>query len=61
MRKWNAIGGATAWVLIAVAMMSAALQPVEMSAARSIMAAPVMTLCSVAAANPVLGCETSHL
>ena len=61
MRKWNAIGGATAWAMIALAMMSAALQPVEISAARSVAAAPAMTLCSVAAANPVLGCETSHL
>jgi hypothetical protein len=61
MRKWNMIGGATAWALVAIAMMSAALEPVELSAARAVATGPIMTLCAVAAANPVLGCETGHL
>ena len=60
MRKWEAIGGGTLWALIAVMMVSAALQPVEASAATGGETVRIVSLCGDGS-SPVMGCSAVHL
>ena len=61
MSKLEAIGGSTAWALVAILMLSAALQPVDVSAATAAKETPVAALCADGSSGPAMGCESSHL
>lgn len=58
MRKWEAIGGGTLWALVAILMASAALQPVEVSAAGPML---TVSLCDDGSLTPIMGCTSIHL
>ena len=61
MRKWETIGGGTLWALVAIMMVSAALQPVEVSAAAPDASVRVVFACSDSGSSPVMGCNSVHL
>jgi len=60
MRKWEAVSGGAVWALIAISMFSAALQPVEVSAAGAVRSAQVASLCADESAGPA-GCDSARL
>ena len=60
MRKWEAVSGGAVWALIAISMFSAALQPVEVSAAATDRTAQV-SACAEAGAKPATACDSIHL
>jgi len=61
MRKWEAIGGGTLWAAVAILMVSAALQPVEVSAAMASESVRVASLCPDGSFSLVMGCDSIHL
>jgi hypothetical protein len=61
MRKWEAIGGGTLWAMVAILMVSAALQPVEVSAAIAGETVRVASLCPDGSSSLVMGCDSIHL
>ena len=61
MRKWEAIGGGTLWAMVAILMVSAALQPVEVSAAASGEMVRIASLCDGGGLSPIMGCTLIHL
>ena len=61
MRKWEAIGGGTLWAMVAILMVSAALQPVEVSAATGAKPVHMVSLCGDGGASPIMGCTSIHL
>ena len=61
MRKWEAIGGGTFWAMVAILMVSAALQPVEVSASVSAQPEEIAAACGDGGASPVMGCNAIHL
>jgi hypothetical protein len=61
MRKWEAIGGGTLWAMVAILMVSAALQPVEVSAATGGEPVRIVALCDDGGASPVMGCNSIQL
>lgn len=61
MRNWEAIGGGTLWAMVAILMVSAALQPVEVSASAGVEPEEIVLVCGDGGASPVMGCNTIHL
>ena len=61
MRKWETIGGGTLWAMVAILMVSAALQPVEVSAATGGESVRLVSVCADGSANLVMGCNSIHL
>jgi hypothetical protein len=61
MRNWQAVAGGAAWMLVAVSMASAALQPVEVSAAPARGELRLVSLCADGSSNLLMGCATMHL
>ncbi len=61
MRKWETIGGGALWVLTAIMMISAALQPVEVSAATPVESVSVVSICADGGSSPVMGCSSVQL
>ena len=61
MHKWQTISGGTLWALLATLMISAALQPVEVSAATVKEEAHVVSLCDDGSPALVMGCASIHL
>ena len=61
MRKWETIGGGTLWAMVAILMVSAALQPVEVSAATGGETVRVASLCPDGRSSLVMGCDSIHL
>ena len=61
MRKWETIGGGTLWAMVAILMMSAALQPVELSAAAAAKETRVAALCADGSAGTAIGCGSNRL
>ena len=60
MRNWELIAGATAWVLVATSMASAALQPVEVTAADRD-GTRIVSLCADGSPRLAMGCASMHL
>jgi hypothetical protein len=60
MHKWEAIGGGTLWAMVAILMVSAALQPVEAPAAGG-ESLRIVSVCADGASSPVMGCNSVHL
>jgi hypothetical protein len=61
MRKWEAIGGGTLWAMVAILMVSAALQPVEVSAATGGESVRIVSVCADGASSPIMGCNSVQL
>ena len=61
MHKWEAIGGGTLWAMVAILMVSAALQPVEVSASTRAEPVEIVLVCGDGGASPVMGCNAVHL
>ena len=58
MRKWETIGGGALWAMVAIMMVSAALQPVEVSAAVPRESVRVVFVCGDGGSSPVMGCSS---
>lgn len=61
MRMWETIGGGTLWAMVAILMVSAALQPVEVSASVGAEPMELVAACGDGGASPVMGCNAIHL
>ena len=61
MRKWEAIVGGGAWALVAVLLVSAALQPVELSAATGGDEIRLVSVCADGSLALATGCESIPL
>ena len=60
MREWQTWSGGAAWMLLATLMVSAALQPVEVSAA-PVETVRLVAVCADGTSSLVMGCESIHL
>jgi hypothetical protein len=60
MRKWEAIAGSAIWMMIALSMTFAALQPVELSASAGD-TLRLVQLCPDGGTALAMGCESIHL
>ena len=62
MRMWHAIAGGTIWVLVAVSMASAALQPVSVAAQRSAAGdVRLVAVCVNGSPSLLMGCSSMYL
>ena len=62
MRTWQAIAGGAIWMLVAVSMASAALQPVLVSPPGApALEIRLVSVCADAGSNPLIGCSSTSL
>jgi hypothetical protein len=62
MRTWQAIAGGTIWMLVALSMASAALQPVAISAsATAVDEIRFVAVCADGSSSLLMGCASMYL
>ena len=61
MRTWQAIAGGTIWMLVAVSMATAALQPVALSAQPAADEIRFVAVCADGSSSLLMGCSSMYL